>query len=116
MRHQKKKVTLGRKKGPRQALLRNLTMSVILYEKVKTTRAKAKAVEPLVNKMISLGKKNTLAARRQLYSYFPIENPVKKIMEELAKKYTDQQSGFTRIIKIGPRRGDAAEMVQIELV
>lgn len=116
MRHQKKKVTLDRKKGPREALLKNLVTAVILYEKVRTTKAKAKAVEPLVNKMITLGKKNTLAATRQLYSYFPIENPVKKIVDDLVKRYSGRQSGFTRVVKLGPRKGDSAEMVQLELI
>ena len=116
MRHQKKKVTLDRKKAPREALLKNLTASVILYEKVKTTRAKAKDVQPLVEKMITLGKKGTLTARRELLSFLPTENPVKKIMEDLGKRYAGRTGGYTRIIKLGTRQGDAAEMVTIELV
>lgn len=116
MRHQKKKVTLDRKKGPRQALLRNLTTSVILYEKVRTTLAKAKAVQPLVEKMISLGKQKNLTARRQMYAFFPIEQPVKKIVEDISGRYAERKGGYTRIIKIGPRKGDGAEMVLIELV
>lgn len=116
MRHLNKKVTLDRARGPREALLKNLVMATILYEKIKTTRAKAKAAEPIVNKMINLGKKNTLAAKRQLYSYFPIENPVKKIVEDLAKRYADRSGGFTRITKLGVRKGDAAEVVRLELL
>lgn len=116
MRHQKKKVTLDRKKAPRVALLKNLAASVVLYEKVKTTRAKAKAVQPLVEKMITIGKDNTLAARRELLSFFHTENPVKKIMEDLGKRYAGRKGGYTRIIKLGNRAGDAAEMVSIELV
>lgn len=116
MRHQKKKVTLDRKKAPREALLKNLTASVILYEKVKTTKAKAKAVQPLIEKMITLGKKGTLTARRELLSFFPTENPVKKIMEDLGKKYAGRNGGYTRIVKLGNRVGDAADMVLIELV
>ncbi|MCX6779523.1 MAG: 50S ribosomal protein L17 [Candidatus Magasanikbacteria bacterium] len=116
MRHQKKKVTLDRKKAPRVALLKNLAASVILYEKVKTTKAKAKAVQPIVEKMITLGKKGTLAARRELLSFFFTENPVKKIMEDLGKKYAGRNGGYTRIVKLGTRAGDAAEVVSIELV
>jgi len=116
MRHQKKKVTLDRKRAPRVAMLKNLIMNVILYEKIQTTQAKAKAIRPLVEKMITLGKKNTLAARRQLLAFFPIENPVKKIMEDLNKRYASRPGGYTRIIKMGQRQGDGAEVVQIELV
>lgn len=116
MRHQKRKVTLDRKKGPRAALLKNLAASVILYEKVKTTEAKAKAVRPLVEKMITLGKRGTLAARRQLLSFFPTENPVRKIMDELSVRYSSRKSGYTRAIKLGSRRGDGANIVIIELV
>ncbi|HPV70295.1 MAG TPA: 50S ribosomal protein L17 [Candidatus Magasanikbacteria bacterium] len=116
MRHQKKKVILDRKKAPRVALLKNLAASVVLYEKVKTTKAKAKAVQPLVEKMITVGKQDTLAARRELLSFFHTENPVKKIMEDLGKRYAGRKGGYTRIIKLGNRAGDAAEMVSIELV
>lgn len=116
MRHQKKKVTLDRKKGPRIAMLKNLAMSVILYEKVKTTQAKAKAVAPLVEKMISLGKRGGLHANRQLRAFFPIENPMKKITEDLSARYANRPGGFTRITKLGPRVGDSANMAIIELV
>lgn len=116
MRHRKKTKTLDRKKGPREAMLRNLATSIVLYEKVKTTKAKAKAVKPLVEKMITLGKKNTLASRRQALKFFYIENPVKKIFEELGPRYIDRPGGYTRITKLGYRKGDSAEIVQIELV
>lgn len=116
MRHYKKKITLDRKKAPRQALLKNLAASVILYEKVKTTRAKAKAVRPLVEKMITIGKRGNLAARRQLLAFFPTENPVKKIMEELAPRFAKRAGGYLRIVKLGPRAGDGAQMSQMELI
>jgi len=116
MRHRKTTKTLDRKKAPREALLRNLATSVILYEKVKTTKAKAKVVKPLIEKMITLGKKNTLASRRQALKFFYIENPVKKIFDELAPRYKDRQGGYTRITKLGFRKGDSAEIVMIELV
>ncbi|MBU0649189.1 50S ribosomal protein L17 [Patescibacteria group bacterium] len=116
MRHRKKKTTLDRKREPRMAMLRNLATSVILYEKVKTTKVKAKAVQPHVEKMITLGKKNTLAARRQAHKFFYIENPVKKIFDELAPRYKDRHGGYTRVTRIGTRRGDTAEMVLLELL
>lgn len=116
MRHQKKGTILGRKKGPKEALLKNLAASVILYEKVKTTEAKAKAVRPIVEKLITAGKKNDLNARRKLLSYLPEGSAAKKILEEVAPKYMERPGGYTRIVKIGPRKGDGAEMVQIELV
>lgn len=116
MRHRKTTKSLGRKKEPREAMLRNLATSIILYEKVKTTKPKAKAVKPLVEKMISLGKNDTLAARRKALKFFYIENPVKKIFEELGPRYKTRPGGYTRTTKLGFRKGDAAEMVQIELV
>ena len=116
MRHRKKGTILGREKAPREALLRNLATSVILYEKVKTTEAKAKAVKPLVEKAITSGKKPTIASRRKLMSFFYTEHPVKKIFEVLGPRYQSRAGGYTRIVKIGARKNDGAEMVQIELV
>jgi large subunit ribosomal protein L17 len=116
MRHRNKGIILGRKKAPREALLRNLAASVILYEKVKTTEAKAKAIRPLVEKAITSGKKPTLAARRNLMKFFYTEHPVKKILEVLGPRYASRPGGYTRIVKIGHRKNDGADMVQIELV
>jgi len=116
MRHRKKTKILDRKKESREAMIRNLATSVILYEKVVTTKAKAKAVQPQVEKMITLGKKGTLPARRQALKFFYIENPVKKIFEEIAPRYKERAGGYTRITKLGYRQGDSAEMAQIELI
>ncbi|MDD4995504.1 MAG: 50S ribosomal protein L17 [Patescibacteria group bacterium] len=116
MRHRVKNKTLDRKKAPREALLRNLVSSLILYEKVKTTKAKARVIKPLVDKMITLGKHGTLASRRQAHKFFYIENPVKKIFEDLAVRYKDRNGGYTRMTKLGFRKGDSAEIVQIELI
>ncbi|TAL50148.1 50S ribosomal protein L17 [Patescibacteria group bacterium] len=116
MRHRKKGTILGREKAPREALLRNLAASVILYEKVTTTEAKAKAVKPLVEKAITSGKNQTLAGRRKLMGFFYTEHPVKKIFEVLGPRYQNRAGGYTRIIKLAPRKNDGAEMVQIELV
>lgn len=116
MRHRKSGKTLDRKKAPREALLRNLAASVILYEKVKTTSAKAKAIRPIVERAITRGKKPTLATRRQLLKFFYTEQPVKKIMEVLGPRYATRPGGYTRIVKLGFRQNDGAETVQIELV
>lgn len=97
-------------------MLRNLAASVLMYEKVKTTQAKAKAVKPLVEKMINLSKKNDLTARRQLLEVLPQPLAVKKAMEVLSVRYKDRQGGYSRIVKLGARVGDGAEMTQIELV
>jgi large subunit ribosomal protein L17 len=108
---------LSRTHDHRMAMLGNLAVSVIRYEKVRTTEAKAKEVRGMVDGMITLAKRGDLHARRQLVSRMPHEPIiVEKLMGEIATKYADRASGFTRIIKLGQRSGDAATMVQIELV
>jgi large subunit ribosomal protein L17 len=108
---------LGRSGGHRVALYRNLTVSVLRYERVKTTEAKAKEIQGRVERMITLAKRGDLTARRAVVSEFPNEPlVVTKLFDEIAPKYGDRTSGYTRIVKIGQRSGDAAEMVQIELV
>lgn len=116
MRHRNKSVTLDRKAGPRRALLRGLIESVILYEKVKTTEAKAKAVKPLVEQIISRSKENTLHARREILKTLYTDNAVRKCMEVLGPRYKERAGGYTRIVKLGERKGDGAAVVQIELV
>jgi large subunit ribosomal protein L17 len=108
---------LSRKHGPRMALYRNLTVSVLRYERVQTTEAKAKEVRGQVERMITLAKRGDLAARRSVVSQMPNEPlVVNKLFDVIAPKYADRQSGFTRLVHIGQRRGDAAEIVQIELI
>ena len=108
---------LSRKQGPRLALYKNLTVSVLRYERVKTTEAKAKEIRGQVEHMITIAKRGDLTARRTIVAHFPNEPlVVSKLFDEIAPKYADRTSGYTRIVKIGPRRGDAAEIVQIELV
>ena len=98
-------------------MLGNLAVAVLRYEKVRTTEAKAKEVRSLVDRMITVAKKGDLSARRLLIADMPHEPlMVEKLMGELAEKYADRTSGFTRILKIGQRLGDAAPIVQIELV
>jgi large subunit ribosomal protein L17 len=116
MRHRKKGTILGREAAPRKALLRNLAASVILHERVQTTEAKAKAVRPLVERAITTGKAATLASRRNLMKVFYTEHPVNKILEVLGPRYAERKGGYTRIVKLGHRQNDAADMVQIELV
>jgi large subunit ribosomal protein L17 len=108
---------LSRKKGPRSALYKNLTVSVLRYEKVRTTEAKAKEISGRVERMITLAKRGDLSARRAVVAQFPNEPLViDKLFDEIAPKYADRTSGYTRIVRIGQRLGDAAEIVQIELV
>ena len=116
MRHQKKGKTLGRKAAPRKALMRSLATSFIVYEKIKTTKAKAKQVKPIVEKLITLGKKDTLANRRQALKYLYLENAVKKLFEVIGPRVKSRPGGYTRIIKLAPRKNDGAEMATLELV
>jgi large subunit ribosomal protein L17 len=108
---------LGRKTGPRKALFKNLIVAVLRYEQIKTTEARAKEIRGQVERVITLAKNGSLAARRQIIAELPDEPLViDKLMNEIAPKYSDRASGYTRIVKIGPRNGDAAPMVQLELV
>lgn len=116
MRHRKKGRTLGRKTGPRKALLRGLATNFLLYEKIKTTEAKAKEIKPIVEKLITTGKEGTLQSRRKLLQYLYTENAATKVIEEISPRYKERNGGYTRIIKIGPRKGDGADMVVLELI
>ena len=108
---------LSRKMGPRLAMYKALTVSILRYERVQTTEAKAKEIQGRVEKMITLAKRGDLTARRSVVAAFPNEPlVVTKLFDEIAPKYADRSSGYTRIVKIGLRRGDAAPIVQIELV
>lgn len=116
MRHQKKKITLDRKSAARRSLLANLAESLILYEKIRTTKAKAKAVQVFCEKLITLAKQQTLSARRSLGAQLYTDNAVKKLIEDLAKRYVDRKGGYTRIYLLTPRKGDGAEEAIIELI
>ena len=116
MRHRKRSRRLVGKWEHRQALLRNLLMALFLHERIRTTEAKAKELRRLADKMIVLAKRGDLAARRQALSILPNKMVVRKLFSEIKDRYLDRQSGFTRIVRLGPRRGDAAMMVFIELV
>lgn len=107
---------LGRPTDQRIAMLRNLVTSLLDNGRIVTTLARAKEVRCMADKMITLGKTNTLHSRRQALSYITDKEVVYKLFEEIAPKYAERQGGYTRIIKAGPRRGDAAETTIIELV
>jgi large subunit ribosomal protein L17 len=106
----------ARKKANRSHMLRNLAASLILYEKVETTEAKAKEIKKLVDRSITLAKKNTLAARRQLDSIYFDSNVVKKLFEVLNARFTDRTSGFTQSVRLGNRLGDGAETMLVTLI
>lgn len=116
MRHRKKVVKLHRKKSHKEALLRNLSTALILNSKIKTTLAKAKALKPVIEKLISKAKKQDLATKRAIYGYLYKKEAVKKLINEIAPKFKDRTGGYVRIIKLGIRKGDGASMAKIEFV
>lgn len=107
---------LGRPTSHRVAMLRNLTASLLKNGRIETTETRAKELRKVAEKMITLGKRGDLHARRQALAYIYEKEVVANLFEEIAPKYADRNGGYTRILKKGPRRGDAAEMVIIELV
>jgi large subunit ribosomal protein L17 len=117
MRHAKKRNKLSRDAGHRKALIKNLCMQVVQHERIRTTEAKAKVVKPEVEKLITLAKRGDLHARRQALSALGQDKfTVHKLFEEIGPRYSQREGGYTRILKLGPRRSDATEMVYIELV
>src|SRR6187455_1225384 len=117
MRHGKQRGKLSRDSAHRKSLLKNLSREVIEHERIKTSQAKAKAVKPEVEKLITLAKRGDLHARRQALSALGQDRfVVHKLFEEVAPRYTDRPGGYTRIVKLGPRRSDSTEMVFLELV
>ena len=107
---------LGRPTDQRMAMLRNLVTSLLENGRIETTVQKAKETQSIAEKMITLGKENTLHSRRQALAFITKEDVVTKLFAEIAPKYAERNGGYTKIYKIGPRRGDAAEMAIIELV
>ena len=117
MRHQKTRNKLSRDSAHRKALLMNLSKEIIEHERIETTQAKAKAVKPEIEKLITLAKRGDLHARRQALSTLAQDKfAVHKLFVDLAPRYAERPGGYTRILKLGPRRSDATEMVFIELV
>lgn len=107
---------LGRSTDHRKAMLRAMVTFLMENGKIETTVTRAKEVRAMAEKMITIAKANDLHSKRQVYSYITKETVAKKVMDEIAPKYADRNGGYTRIVKIGPRRGDAAEMAIIELI
>jgi large subunit ribosomal protein L17 len=117
MRHQKTRNKLSRSSAHRKALLANLIKEVLEHERIKTSEAKAKAVKPELEKLITLARRGDLHARRQALSALGQDKfAVYRLFEEVAPRYTERPGGYTRILKLGPRRSDATEMVYLELV
>lgn len=116
MRHYKKKVTLDRKVGPRQALLKNLAENLILFEKIRTTKAKARAVKSRVEKLITRARMGKLADRRLVAKDLFTDEAVKKLMEVIAPRYKDRNGGYTRMITLPERKGDGADEAVVEFV
>jgi len=113
---------LGRDSSARKALFRDLVTDLFIYERIQTTEAKAKEVRPIAEKLITLAKRGDLHARRQVAAFVRKEeagegkDAIQKLFSDLAPRYADRQGGYTRILKLGPRRGDSADMVYLELV
>ncbi|MCX6757937.1 MAG: 50S ribosomal protein L17 [Candidatus Nomurabacteria bacterium] len=117
MRHSNKTKKFGREKTQRHALMHSLALNLIVREKIKTTEPKAKALRPFIEKLVTLAKKGDLASRRVVISRLTNRSKeVKKLFEVIAPKYTDKKGGYTRIIKLGARKSDAAPMAVIEFV
>ncbi|MFN8150475.1 MAG: 50S ribosomal protein L17 [Solirubrobacterales bacterium] len=117
MRHGRQRHKLSRDTAHRKALLRTMSKQVIEHERIRTSQAKAKAVKPEVEKLITLAKRGDLHARRQLLSKLGQDKfIVHKLVEEIAPRYSERPGGYTRIVKLGPRRSDSTEMVFLELV
>jgi len=116
MRHHRKGKKLGRTSAHRKALYSNLAGALIEHGRIKTTLAKAKAVRPIAEQMITLGRRGDLHARRQALAYLHSNDVVTMLFSEVAPRFADRPGGYSRIVKLGPRWGDAAEMVYLELV
>lgn len=116
MRHRVAGRKLSRDTGHRLSMYRNVVTDLLRYEKIVTTEAKAKEARSLAENMITLGKEGNLHARRRAFSFVRDKTVVKKLFDELAPRYADRQGGYTRLVRLGPRIGDGAPMVQLELV
>jgi large subunit ribosomal protein L17 len=116
MRHQRAGKKLGRDASHRKALYSNLAGSLILHGRVRTTEAKAKAVRPIAEKMITLGRRGDIHARRQAMAFLRSQEVVHQLFADVAPRFVDRPGGYTRIVKIGPRPGDSAPMAYLEFV
>ncbi len=116
MRHQRQGRKLGRDSAHRRALYSNLAGALIEHGRIQTTEAKAKEVRPIVEKMITLGKRGDLAAHRQAVAFLRSKSVAHKLFADIAPRFAERDGGYTRVVKLGPRQGDAAPMAYLELV
>ena len=116
MKHGTRKRRFDRSQGHRKAMLRNLTRSLVVYEGIRTTEARAKEIRAHVDRLITLGKKGDLHSRRQALARLPDRRVIDKVFGDLSERFKERNGGFTRIYSIAPRSGDSAPMVRIELV
>ena len=116
MRHQRAGKKLGRDASHRRALYANLAGALIEHGRIKTTEAKAKAVKPIAEQMITLGRRGGLHARRQALAFLRSQDVVHKLFSDVGPRFADRPGGYTRIVKLGPRPGDSAQMAYLELV
>lgn len=116
MKHRAKRRSLGRSNSHRRAMVRNLARSLVLHEKIQTTDSRARVVRPQLEKLITLAKRGDLHARRLAFARLQDKEAVHKLFEDLADRFADRPGGYTRVYKLGMRSGDAASMVQLELV
>ena len=116
MRHAKRVKKLGRTKSHRKAMLANMAASLLTYQVIKTTETKAKELRKLAEKLITLAKRGDLHAHRQVYDVIKDRKLVKKLFDEIAPKFADREGGYTRVSKLGPRRGDGAAVAVVELL
>ena len=116
MRHRVKGRKLGRSPAHRKALFRNQLASLVKEERIKTTLHKAKELRPIAEKVVTQGKRDTVHARRLVNRWLPERDLVKKVFDDIAPRFSERPGGYTRIIKLGPRQGDGAEMALIEFV
>ena len=116
MRHQRSGKKLGRDASHRRALYANLAGALIEHGRIKTTEAKAKAVKPIAEQMITLGRRGDLHARRQALSFLRSQDVVHMLFADVGPRFADRPGGYSRIVKLGPRAGDSAQMVYLELV
>ncbi len=116
MKHRKSVLKLNRTSAHRKAMFRNMVTSLFKHSSIKTTEAKAKGLRSIADKMITLAKRGDLHARRQAMSVIREKDVVHSLFEEVSEKFSSRQGGYTRITKLGPRKGDVAPMVQIELI
>ncbi len=116
MRHQRKGRSFGRSAAHRKSMYANLTGALVTHGRIKTTLAKAKEVRPVAEKMVTLGKRGDLHARRQAIAFLRSKTVVHTLFADVAPRFEEREGGYTRIVKLGPRQGDAADMVYLEFV